>query len=121
MPFYLCQVGYTAEAWAAMARSPQDRVEAVRPIVERMGGRVECGYLAFGDYDLIAILEMPDNESVAAFAIAASAGGAVKAFKTTPLLTTAQGVEAMSKASGSGYAPPEGVEPAWIVDPENQG
>jgi hypothetical protein len=38
--------------------------------------------------------------------MAASAGGAVKAVKTTPLMTIDEGMEAMRKASGVGYRPP---------------
>ena len=50
MAFYLYQVGYTPEAWATMAKKPQDRIEAVRPAIEKLGGKVVSGYLAFGEY-----------------------------------------------------------------------
>lgn len=106
MAYYLVQAAYTPEAWAAMAKNPQNRVEAVRPVAERLGGKLENGWLAFGEYDIVAILQMPDNASAAAFSIAASAGGAVKAIKTTPLMTTDEGIAAMKKASGVGYRPP---------------
>jgi len=89
-----------------MAKNPQNRVDAVRPVAERLGGKLEHGWLAFGDYDIVAILQMPDNASAAAFSIAASAGGAVKAIKTTPLMTTEEGIAAMKKASAAGYRPP---------------
>ena len=46
---------------------------------------------------------MPDNVNAAAIAMAFAAGGACKAIKTTPLLTIAEGVEAMKKASTTGY------------------
>ena len=71
-----------------------------------MGGKIECAYISFGEYDVMAVLDMPDNVSAAAFAIAASAGGAVKAAKTTPLMTMEEGIEAMRKAGGAGYRPP---------------
>ena len=106
MAYYLLQAAYTPEAWAAMVKNPQDRVQAVRPIVERLGGKVEQGWLAFGEYDIVAILQMPDNVSAAAFSMAASAGGAVKAIRTTPLMTVDEGVAAMRKAQGAGYRPP---------------
>jgi hypothetical protein len=38
--------------------------------------------------------------------MAASAGGAVKATKTTPLMTMEEGIEAMRKAGTAGYRPP---------------
>jgi len=37
-------------------------------------------------------------ESMAAIALAVTAGGAIKAMRTTPLMTGAQGVEALKKA-----------------------
>ena len=59
--------------------------------------------LAAGEY-----VELPDNTDAAAFAMAVYAGGAVKAFKTTPLLSVEEGVEAMRKAQGAGYRRPGG-------------
>ena len=106
MANYLLQVGYTPEAWANLIAQPHDRVEAVRPVVEKLGGKITHGWFAFGDYDLVAIVEMPGNVEAAAFSLAAAAGGAVRAIKTTPLLTTAEGVEAMKKAAKSGYKAP---------------
>jgi len=106
MAYYLVQAAYTAEAWAGMIKNPQNRQEAVRPVIERLGGRIEGFWLAFGEYDAIGIIQMPDNASAAAFSLAASAGGAVKAVKTTPLMTVEEGMEAMRKAAGAGYRPP---------------
>ena len=39
MAHYMWQVAYTPEAWAAQVASPQDRRDAVGPVVERYGGR----------------------------------------------------------------------------------
>ena len=106
MAHYLLQVAYTSDAWAAMVKNPQNRMELVRPALERLGGGFECAYYAFGDYDIVAVIQMPDNVSAAAFSLAASAGGAVKAIKTTPLMTTDEGIEAMRRAGDIGYRPP---------------
>jgi len=38
--------------------------------------------------------------------MAGAAGGAVKAIKTTPLMTIEESMEAMRKANGIGYQPP---------------
>jgi uncharacterized protein with GYD domain len=99
-------VAYSPEGWAAQIKSPQDRIEAVRPAVEKLGGKIVTAWYTFGEYDLIAVSDMPDNVSAAAFAIAAASGGAVKAIKTTPLMTLEQGIDAVRKAGGAGYAPP---------------
>jgi uncharacterized protein with GYD domain len=105
MARYLFQAAYTSEAWAAQVKNPQNRIDVIRPVIERLGGRIECAYFAFGDYDVIGIMEMPDNVSAAAFSLAGSAGGGIKAVKTTPLLTIDEGIEAMRKAAGAGYRP----------------
>ncbi len=103
---YLLQVAYTPEAWANLLARPHDRLEAVRPVIEKLGGKILHGWFSFGDYDLIAVLEMPGNVEAAAFSLSASAGGAIRSIKTTPLLSTAEGIEAMKKASKSGYKAP---------------
>ncbi len=106
MAHYLFQAAYTPEAWAALVKNPQSRAEAIRPIIEGLGGKLVGVYLAFGEYDVVGLAEMPDNVSAAAFSMAASAGGAVKTVKTTPLMTTEEAVEAMRKAGQAAYRPP---------------
>lgn len=105
MPSYLVQVSYSAEAISAMVKKPQNRAEAVKKPIEKLGGSILGFWLAFGEYDAVAIADMPDNVSAAAFALAAAAGGACKSFKTTPLLSTEEALAAMKKASESGYKP----------------
>src|SRR5438093_7264544 len=92
MAHYLVQASYTPEGWASLVKNPQNRGDAVRPVVERLGGSIDTVFWAFGDYDIVALVQMPNNVSAAAFSAAASAGGAVKAIKTTPLLTAEEGL-----------------------------
>jgi uncharacterized protein with GYD domain len=106
MAFYMIQSAYTPQGWAALVKNPHDRLEAVRPSVERLGGRIVSGWMMFGEYDLMLILDMPDNASAAALSIAAAAGGALRNIRTWPLLTLEEGVAAMQKASQSAYEPP---------------
>ena len=108
MPHYLFQVSYTAEAWATQIRNPQNRVDVVRPVIESLGGSIETAYLAFGDHDAVVICQFPDNVSAGAFSVAATAGGAVKSIRTTPLMTVEEGIEMARKAAGSSYRPPGG-------------
>ena len=103
MPHYLLQIAYNEEAWQALIKNPVDRIEAVRPAVEKIGGKLREGWFAFGDYDIVCIAEMPDNISAAAIAIAFAGGGACKSIKTTPLMSSAEAVEALKKASHAGY------------------
>ncbi len=103
MPHYLIQVAYNPEAWQALIKNPQDRIEAVRPSIENLGGKVKEGWFAFGDYDAVLITEMPDNVSASAIAIAFAGGGACRSVKTTPLMSSPEAVEALKKASRAGY------------------
>ena len=106
MAHFLLQGAYTAEAWSALVNNPQDRSVAIRPAVEKLGGSIKSVWFAFGEYDVVLIMEMPDNVSAAAFSLAVAAGGAFKAHTTTPLMTIEEGVEAMRRAGGAGYQPP---------------
>ena len=103
MPHYLQQVAYSTEGWEALVEKPENRIEAVRPAIEKLGGRIESAWIAFGDYDVVLIIQMPTNVDASAIAMAFAAGGACKAVKTTPLLTVEEAVEAMKKAAGAGY------------------
>jgi uncharacterized protein with GYD domain len=106
MPYYLVQVAYTKEAVQHMDEHPHNRVEAVRPAYEELGVTIQEAFLAFGDYDVVLLLEAPDNVHMAAISMAVTAGGAITHYKTTPLLTWDEGVEAMRIAGGSSYTPP---------------
>jgi len=103
MPFFLHQVNYSQEALARLIANPQDRGEAVRGPIEKLGGKVKDMYFSFGEHDAVLISELPDNISAAAIALAFAAGGALRSCQTTVLLTTAEAVEAMRKASATGY------------------
>ena len=107
MPYYMIQLGYRPDAWEAQIEHPVNRLEVVNPVVQGLGGRIVDGWLSFGEYDLVAIAEMPDNVSAAAFSLAVEAGGAVEQYKTTPLLTMDEAMQAMKKAQSVGYKPPQ--------------
>jgi uncharacterized protein with GYD domain len=105
MASYLLQLNYSPEAWAAMIKHPQNRMEAVRGTVEKLGGTIKNFWMCFGEYDIAGVIEMPDNVSAAAFAMAIAGGGACHYVKTTPLLSIEEGIEAMKKAAACGYKP----------------
>src|SRR5437899_8084099 len=110
MANYLMQIAYTPEAWAAIVNEPQDRIEKVRKAFKNLGGDIQQAYFSFGQYDVVIIADFPSNVNAAALAIAIAAGGACKSVNTTPLLTRSEAVEALKKASRSGYKPATGVK-----------
>jgi uncharacterized protein with GYD domain len=105
MPSYLIQASYTSEAIAALIKRPQDRAQVVRKSVEKLGGTLGGLWLAFGDNDIVVLVDLPDNVSAAALALAVAGGGALKSVKTTPLLSVEEGTAAAKKAGTSGYKP----------------
>ena len=106
MPQYLVQVAYTSEALATLVNNPQDRIVVVSKVVKKLGGKVINGWMSFGEYDTALIAQLPDNVAAAAFALSIGSGGACKNVKTTPLLSVAEGIEAMKAAGTAGYKPP---------------
>ena len=108
MPRFLVQASFSREGISALIASPEDRAAAIQQMVEGAGGKLESFDYSFGDYDVVAIGEFPDNITMAAVSMAVSAGGAARNIKTTPLLSVAEAMEAMRKAGSVGYRPPGG-------------
>jgi uncharacterized protein with GYD domain len=106
MALYMIQSAFTAEAWDILAKTPQNRGDAVRPAIEQLGGKLISYYFSFGEYDSVVIAELPDNPTACAASIAAAAGGAIKVIKTTPLMSPEEGMRAMRTAGQAGYRPP---------------
>ena len=99
MPHYLTQVGYTPESWAAQVKNPKDVRERVGPAAEALGGRIEMLFYVFGEYDLIGIVEFPNDAAAASWAIATAAGGALRSMRTTPLISIEDGLGILGEAS----------------------
>jgi uncharacterized protein with GYD domain len=106
MPFYLTRFSYTPATWAKLIKNPEDRRAAAKEYIERVGGKLHGFWYAFGDHDGYTLWEAPDNISMAAAALAISAGGALSSGQTTVLLTVEDTVAALKKASSIKYRPP---------------
>ena len=66
MPAYLTQVAYSTEAWAALLKNPQDRTKAVQEPIKKLGGKVENFWFSFGEYDVVGVINFPNNVSAVA-------------------------------------------------------
>ena len=108
MQTYMIEFAYTHEAWAALSRNPVDRSDAVRALVEKIGGRFIGLYYMFGEYDGFVLFEAPDEVAATAVVIAAGMPGHLKATNTTILLTPQQLIESLHKTAGLSYRAPEG-------------
>ena len=106
MPFYLTRFSYTPATWARLVQNPEDRRAAATRYVEAVGGTLHGFWYALGEHDAYAVYEAPDTVSIAAMAIAISAGGALSAYQTIPLLTVEETLAAMHTAAEITYRPP---------------
>ena len=106
MALYMVQAAYTAEALATMAKKPQDRSVPVRELLQKLGGQLVAFYFCFGEYDVVALFEAPDDTTATALALAVASPGHLKAYKTTKLFTVQETMEAMRKAGGLAFQGP---------------
>ena len=87
MPKYFIQASYTVEGTKGLLKDGgTKRRTAVSVLMKQLGGSLEAFYYAFGEADVFAIVEAPDNVTAAAVSLTITASGAVS-LKTTPLLT----------------------------------
>ncbi len=106
MPLYLTRFNYSPATWADLVKNPEDRRAAAQQYIEAVGGTMHGFWYAFGDHDGYTLWEAPDNISMAATAIAISAGGALSSHHTTVLLTIEETLAAIQKSSDIMYRPP---------------
>jgi uncharacterized protein with GYD domain len=108
MAHYLIEVGYTPQAWSAQIDKRGNVIDRITPALNACGGKLQSMYYAFGESDLVGIIDFPKPEDAAAFGLAVTASGALRSYKTTPLLTVDQGISSLKKAAEvrKVYSPP---------------
>jgi uncharacterized protein with GYD domain len=77
MPICITQGRYTRDAIKGMIMRPEDRADAVSRLLAKAGGRLSGYYVTFGEYDFMAIAEVPNDVQAAAVLLAAASGGGV--------------------------------------------
>lgn len=98
MPKYMIKASYTADGLkGVLEKGGSARRDAVASMAQGMGGSLESFYFAFGDPDVFAVIDMPDNASVAAAAMTVSASGAAQA--TSVVLLTPEEIDAAAQKS----------------------
>ena len=88
MPKYLLKANYTAPAGVQglLSEGGTKRRETATQAIEGVGGTVESFYYAFGDTDVYAIVDAPDNATITSVSLTLNATGAVS-IETVPLIT----------------------------------
>jgi uncharacterized protein with GYD domain len=104
MPKMMIKASYNPEGTRGLLKEGGSaRVNAVRKLIEGMGGTLESFYFAYGEADAYLIVDLPDEASGLAVSMAVNASGAVR-LATIPLITAEQ-VDAAAKKTVA-YRPP---------------
>lgn len=89
-----------------MIKNPQDRFEALRPMVESLGGRYVNAWLAPQHGMAIGLFDIPDPELIGALTLAVQASGAASSIRVIPVVSHADAVRLFERAGAVGYQPP---------------
>jgi len=98
MPCYLVRCRYTPEAWQGLVANPEDRTELAERVCESFGGKLHNLFFAFGEHDLIEIIEAPDNKTMMAIMMASASAGSLTDVTTTVLVSATEARDAMAIA-----------------------
>ena len=77
MPRYVVLVDWTDQGARSVTETTQ-RAEHVTQMVAQMGGRMEALYWTQGRYDLIGLVDVPDEETAAAVGLRVGMTGTVR-------------------------------------------
>ena len=77
MPTYISLVNYTDQGIRNVKDSPK-RLDAAKKLLKTLGGELKDFYLAMGAYDLIVVVEAPNDEVMAKFALALGSAGNIR-------------------------------------------
>jgi uncharacterized protein with GYD domain len=76
MASYIVLVNWT-EQGVSQAKDTVNRANQVSQMIEQMGGKITT-YYTMGRYDVVAVVEAPDDETATAFAIRSAGLGTVR-------------------------------------------
>jgi uncharacterized protein with GYD domain len=104
MPKYLVRASLTTDALkGTLKEGGTKRREAVANLARGLGGNLEAFYYAFGEDDIYAIFEAPDNVSAAAASVTVSAAGVGRV--ATVVLITPEEMDQVAQKHAQ-YRPP---------------
>jgi uncharacterized protein with GYD domain len=77
MPTYISFVRFTQSGVEKIKDSPS-RLDAARKAFEAAGARIKDFYLVMGQYDIVTVVEAPNDETMAKLALTLGARGTVR-------------------------------------------
>jgi uncharacterized protein with GYD domain len=77
MPTYMTLVRYTQLGIESIKDSPA-RLDTAKALFNSLGAEIKAFYLAMGKYDVIVILEAPDDETATKLVLTLGSTGAIR-------------------------------------------
>jgi uncharacterized protein with GYD domain len=77
MPTYISMLRYTQQGITNAKNAPA-RIDAAKDAYRKAGGELKSVFLTMGQYDLVVIAEMPNDETVARMALVLGAQGNIR-------------------------------------------
>lgn len=77
MAKYIILISWTGEGIKGVKDSPK-RLDMAKKAFQAAGANLEQFFLVMGRYDMIAVAEAPDDETVAKLALTVGSGGAIR-------------------------------------------
>ena len=77
MTTYLIFINLTEKGIQEIKESPA-RLDQAKQAAQSMGGEIKQFYLTMGMYDMICVVESPDDETVAKLALTIGSAGAIR-------------------------------------------
>ncbi|MCC6949516.1 MAG: GYD domain-containing protein [Bradyrhizobiaceae bacterium] len=77
MPTFICALGWTEQGIRTVKDVPK-RAQAARDLAKKVGVEIKQVFLTSGDDDLLVIVDAPNGDNVAKFALALSSAGNVR-------------------------------------------
>lgn len=77
MPKYVALINFTDKG-AASAKDTVRRAAESGALIESMGGKLELSLWTLGQYDVVAVIDAPDDETITAVQLALASGGNVR-------------------------------------------
>jgi uncharacterized protein with GYD domain len=77
MPMFICSLRWTDQGIRSVKDAPK-RAEAARELAKKVGIEIKEVYLTSGDNDLLVIVDTPNGDNVAKFALALGSKGNVR-------------------------------------------
>lgn len=106
MTKYLVLFTFKGETYKSFMKKPSDRAAVVSETAQSVGGRLESYYWMLGQYDGLAILELPDSAAAARLAMTVSSTGAFTHLETHELFSAEQVLQLVQSTRSVAYAAP---------------